>query len=95
MKPKITLKNIYSYIEGNSQRVLEELRLQPQHIREQIAYRRLLCKNDCAVTGKCKECGCDFKGKTSVEKSCNNGERFPDLMSGGMWIDYKSRNGIK
>ena len=94
MKQKITLKNIYSYIEGNSQRVLEELKLQPEHIREQIAYRRLLCKDDCAITDKCKECGCDFKGKTSVKESCNL-ERFPNLMNKLEWDKYKKINGIK
>lgn len=89
MKQKITFKNIKQYIEGNSQLILEELKLQAPHIQEQIAYRRLICKDDCAVTNTCKECGCDFKGKTSVSQSCNNGERFPDLMSNLEWEKYK------
>jgi hypothetical protein len=95
MKQKITLKNIQSFLEGNSQRILEELQLQPEHIKEQIAYRRLLCKDDCAITNECKECGCDFKGKTSVEKSCNDGERFPNLMKRVDWIRYKIENEIQ
>jgi hypothetical protein len=95
MKPKITFKNILSYIEGNTQLALEHLNAQPQHIQEQIAYRRLLCKDDCAVTGECKECHCEFYGKTSVEKSCNKGERFPDLMGRVDWIRYKIKNDIK
>jgi len=95
MKQKITIKNIKSYLEGNTQRVLEELNLQPEHIQEQIAYRRLLCKDDCAVQNKCIKCGCDFKGKTSVQESCNKGERFPDLMSKLEWDKYKETNDIK
>jgi len=95
MKQKITVKNIKSFLEGNTQRVLEELNLQPEHIQEQIAYRRLLCKDDCAVQNKCIKCGCDFKGKTSVQESCNKGERFPDLMSKLEWDKYKETNDIK
>jgi hypothetical protein len=94
MKQKITLHNIKSFLEGNGQRVLEELQLQPLHIQEQIAYRRLLCKDDCAKTNECIKCGCDFKGKTSVRESCNT-ERFPDLMGKMEWDKYKETNDIK
>lgn len=94
MKQKITLHNIKSFLEGNGQRVLEGLQLQPIHIQEQIAYRRLACADDCAITSECIKCGCDFKGKTSVRESCNP-ERFPDLMSNSEWIKYKESNDIK
>lgn len=94
MKPKITLKNIFSYLEGSSRRILEHLNLQPQHIKEQIAYRRLICKDDCAVSGRCVYCNCEFYGKTSVEESCNKGERFPNLMNRIDWEKYKEENGI-
>lgn len=92
---KITLKNIKSFLEGNGQRLLEELQLQPQHIKEQIAYRRLLCKDDCEKQNKCVYCGCDFKGKTSVKESCNKGKRFPDLMGRIEWEEFKKRNKIE
>jgi hypothetical protein len=88
MKHKITFKNITSYLEGNTQRILEELKLQPRHIQEQIAYRRLQCKDDCAISKECIKCGCDFKGKTSVVESCNP-EKFPNLMSKQEWYKYK------
>lgn len=90
MKSKITLHNIKSFIEGNMQLGLEQLNLQPQHIQEQIAYRRLLCKDDCAIIGKCIICNCDFKGKTSVKESCNK-DRFPDLMNRIEWDKFKKR----
>lgn len=93
-KPKINLHNIKSFLDGNGQRVLEGLQLQKLHIQEQIAYRRLVCINDCAKQDKCIKCGCDFKGKTSVRESCNL-ERFPDLMSNLEWIKYKNINGIR
>ena len=94
MSKEITLSNIKSYLEGNGQRILEELKLQPKHIQQQIAYRRLLCNNDCAVQNKCIKCGCDFKGKTSVQQSCNP-ERFPDLMSKNDWNKFKKDNNIE
>jgi hypothetical protein len=93
MKHKITLSNIKSFIEGNTQLLLEEFKLQPEHIKEQIVYRRLICKDDCAINNACIKCGCDFKGKTSVSKSCNP-ERFPDLMSAKDWEEYKKENKI-
>jgi hypothetical protein len=95
MSKEITISNIKSYLEGNGQRILEELKLQPSHIKEQIVYRRLLCKDDCAKTNKCIKCGCDFKGKTSVVKSCNNGERFPDLMGKSEWEEFKKDKNIE
>ena len=91
---KVTIHNILSYLEGNTQRILEELDLQPEHIKEQIAYRRIICKDDCAKKNKCVFCGCDFRGKTSVSESCNNGQRFPNLMSGPECIKFKEKNGI-
>jgi len=94
MKQKITLNNIKSFLEGNIQLGLESLNLQPPHLQEQIAYRRLLCKDDCAIEDKCIICNCDFKGKTSVKKSCNE-ERFPDLMGHVEWNKFKEDNGIR
>ncbi len=95
MKQKITIKNIKSFLEGNFQLGLEQLNLQSQHIQEQIAYRRLLCKDDCMIAGKCKYCGCEVLGKTSVKESCNKNERFPDLMGKLEWDKYKETNDIK
>lgn len=92
---KVTLTNILSFIEGNLQLGLEEFNLQPQHIQEQIAYRRLICKDTCEPTGLCEYCGCDFKGKTSVKKSCNRGKKFPNLMGKVQWDNYKENHGIK
>lgn len=95
MDKRITIANIKSYLEGNVRNILHKLNFQPRHIKEQIAYRRLLCANDCALTNKCIYCKCDFEGKTAVKKSCNNGERFPDLMSQPQWEQFKEDNGIK
>jgi len=95
MKEKITINNIFSYLEGNVQMILEEFNFQPQHIKEQIAYRRLLCKDDCGIDNMCIYCGCNAKGKSSVKKSCNKGKRFPDLMNKNQWTTYKIENEIE
>ncbi len=67
----------------------------PEWYQEQIAYRMLQCKNDCMITKKCKYCGCAVPGKLFVDKSCNKGERFPDIMNEVEWIKYKEENGIR
>lgn len=101
MEQKITLKNIKSYLEGNTQLALEAIGLQPEHIKEQIAYRRLICNDTCLLVGTeksgpghCQYCNCEFYGKTSVSQSCNGGEKFPDLMNRLDWEQYKEKNNI-
>lgn len=93
MKPKITLKNIKAYIEGNTQMALDGLGLKPDYYKEQIAYRMLKCK-DCLQEGRCKYCGCSVPGKMYVVESCNNGQIFPNLMNEEEWNKYKEDNGI-
>ena len=94
MKQQITLKNIYSFIQGNLQMRLDGMGLKPQYYQEQIAYRMLQCQ-DCYKQKKCKECNCELPGKFYVTKSCNNGERFPDLMNEEDWLIYKEEHEIK
>ena len=94
MKQQITLKNIYSFIQGNLQMRLDGMGLKPKYYQEQIAYRMLQCQ-DCVKAKKCKECGCNLPGKLYVDKSCNNGERFPDLMNEEDWLIYKEEHEIK
>ena len=94
MEKKITLKNIYSFIQGNLQMRLDGMGLKPQYYQEQIAYRMLQCQ-DCIKAKNCKVCHCSLPGKFYVDKSCNNGERFPDLMNEVDWVKYKNEHGIK
>ena len=93
MSKKITLSNIYNFIEGNTRLFTKSI--QPEHIKQQIAYRMLLCKDDCMITKECKYCGCDVPGKMYVSKSCNNGDRFPDLMSKVDWEEFKKDKNIE
>jgi len=89
MRPKITLSNVLSFIEGHSKEAYNKLIGLPAHIQEQVTYRHEKCKNDCMIDNKCKECGCNAIGKHFVVKSCNDGERFPDLMGKDEWEQYK------
>lgn len=86
--------NIKSYIEGNGKYFYDNLIGLPQHQKEQIAYRLEMCKNDCVPNGTCKNCTCPTKKKVFATKSCNNGERFPDIMSKEKWEEFKIKNGI-
>jgi len=95
MGQQINLKNIKAYIEGNSQMLLDELGMQPEWYKEQIAYRMLKCKDDCVPNGKCTYCGCKVPGKMYVTESCNYGGRFPDLMNEEQWLTYKEDYGIE
>ena len=93
MSKEITLSNIYNFIEGNIR--LRTKSIQPQHIKEQIAYRLLKCKDDCAKIGHCiGPCGCDFPDRAYSTESCNK-ERFPDFMSKVDWELYKIDNKIE
>ena len=92
MKHKITFQNIVNFIEGNSRLFLNNL--QPEHIKHQISYRMLLCKDDCAITKQCVKCGCDYPGRVYTSESCNL-DRFPNLMSRIEWEEFKIKNEIK
>jgi hypothetical protein len=98
MSKKITYKNIYNFFEGNSRMILSKLGIikiaLSTHIDDQIAYRLLICKDDCVPAGKCKVCGCGLPGRAFSSLSCNK-ERFPDIMSEEDWINYKKENNIK
>lgn len=94
MSKEITSKNIYNFFEGNSRMILDKLGITATHIEEQIAYRLLVCKDDCVIAGKCKVCTCPLPNRAFSSASCNL-ERFPDLMSEEDWNKYKKTNGIK
>jgi hypothetical protein len=91
---KITLKNIKHYIEGNLKMLGDKIHLLPEHEKEQVAYRAMICKDECVRLGYCAYCGCDIPGKLYVKESCNGGERFPDLMNKDDWAWYKLKNKI-
>lgn len=92
MSKKITLSNIYNFIEGNTRLFTKEM--QPDHIKQQIAYRMLICKDDCAKNGKCIKCGCSYPGRVYTSQSCNT-DRFPDFMSRIDWEKFKKDNNIE
>jgi hypothetical protein len=91
---KITLKNIKHYIEGNLKMLGDKIHLLSEHEKEQVAYRAMICKDDCVELGYCAYCGCDVPGKLYVKESCNFGERFPNLMNKSDWEKFKLDNGI-
>lgn len=83
------IKKIFQFIEGNLKLLGDKFDLLSEHQKEQVLYRLEICKNDCLVEKKCLYCGCSFPGKLYVKKSCNNNERFPDMMNSIEWDKYK------
>ena len=92
MSKEITLNNIYNFIEGNTRLFTKSI--QPDHIKQQIAYRMLLCSKDCAITKQCIKCGCDYPGRVYTTESCNT-DRFPDFMSRIDWEEFKKDKNIE
>lgn len=92
MSKEITAQNIYNFIEGNTRLFTKSI--QPDHIKQQIAYRMLLCKDDCAKEGRCIKCGCDYPGRIYTTESCNT-DRFPDFMSRIDWEEFKKDKNIE
>lgn len=95
MNKKVTFKDIINYAEGNSKQLVDKFDLLSKHKKEQFEWRKSICANDCVLEGKCKYCGCSVPGKLYVKKSCNEGERFPDMMDQLEWNIYKKENNIK
>ena len=69
--------------------------LLPNHQKEQFLFRISICKHDCLKSRECIYCGCSVPGKLYVSKSCNDGERFPDMMDSEEWEIYKKEKKIK
>lgn len=90
---KITPTNVYNYIVGNLKMLGDQLNILPQHQREQVIYRSKIC-SDCMATGACKYCGCSVPGKLYNDGSCNNGDRFPDMMNVTEWENFKATKNI-
>jgi hypothetical protein len=91
---KIKLKDIKNYIEGNYKFYKDKLIDSPEYIKEQVYYRLYVCKDDCVKEGKCKYCSCPPHKKSWIKESCNNGERFPQLMEKDSWESFKVRNNV-
>ena len=90
---EINIKNIKSFIRGHYNMYLDKLGAYPKHKQEQILYRLSLCE-DCVTNKGCKHCGCDPHKKVYDDKSCNGGERFPDMLSEVEWNKFKLNNKI-
>lgn len=92
MSQKITLNNIYNFLEGNARMFTDKF--QVAHIKEQIAYRMLLCSDDCAKQNKCIKCGCEYPARVYSSQSCNK-DRFPDMVSRLEWEEFKKLKNIE
>lgn len=85
---KKLLTDLYNFTEGYLNILSSSLELQTVSFDEQVEYRKSIC-GDCIETGKCKHCGCKVPARLYSTKTCNNGERFPDIMSSEEWQQFK------
>ena len=90
---KVRIKDIRSFIEGNFKYFRNKFLAAPDYINDQILLS--LCKDDCLKANACKYCSCPPRKKVWVVESCNNGERFPDLMNKEDWGKFVKENNIK
>lgn len=91
---KITVKNILSYLEGNTKYLLDIFDMFPSYKKEQVLWRLQLCKEDCVKNNECEYCGCPPHKKAFVDESCNKGDRFPNMMDEEEWEKFKNNNKI-
>ncbi len=98
---KINWRNVWAVIQAffrKKRRGLGGFDL-PNHIYEQIIYRRLqvISKSPkCWLDGACIQCGCEILGKTMEDRGCENPPYcYPDMMKKEEWNQYKKSNKIK
>jgi hypothetical protein len=93
---KITITNVLQFIEGNAKAIADSLNLLPDYYKEQVVWRMNICKDSCInKNNECEYCGCTATKKLYVEESCNDGEKFPNLMTKEEWKKYKEENDIE
>lgn len=89
----INLKNVKAFISGNLTYYLSKIIDLPLHLKEQYYFRLYQCKDDCLIRKRCIKCNCPTLKKAYVLESCNI-NRFPDLLAGKEWEEYKIKNNI-
>jgi len=92
LKDIFNIKNIKSFIEGNSRYFYNKYIGLPPHIQEQVKARLERCAEDCVPQGKCIACGCPTHKKVFSTTTCNP-DRHPDLMNNEEWAQYKKDHG--
>ncbi len=93
MKKKVTLKNIWYFIQGNIRYQLYYSRLNfliSLHIREQIEARINSMNKECYNQGSCIKCGCQTTHLQMCNKSCN-GLCYPSMMNRRKWNLLKNK----
>jgi len=91
---KINLNNVKSFLSAHYSMFLNIFDLYPEHKKEQVAYRLSLC-DDCIKEGECPYCGCPPEKKAFADKSCNKGDRFPDMLNKTEWEEFKKENNVQ
>ena len=95
-KTKISIRNIYYYIQGNVRYFCYYNKyftfLIPKHILEQVRFRINNMDNQCYIQGSCKMCGCSTTALQMCNKACDK-PCYPKMMNRSEWKKYKTYNG--
>lgn len=98
---RITVRNILAVLQAffrKKRRKLGGFDL-PEHMYEQIIYRRFLviqASPKCWTSGSCIQCGCEILGKTIEDRGCEDKPYcYPLMMDKETWKRYKKYNKVK
>lgn len=97
MKAKITLLNIWYYIQGTLRYKLYYSRfdgLMRRYIKDQIGYRIAVMDRQCFENGSCKMCGCRTTALQMANKACDK-PCYPVMKSRREWDNLLLQNYIK
>jgi len=97
----LTRKNLKAFVQGNTRLLRQKLAKKlgdtwgreflelEDHLKEQVEYRMMICKETCLPEGNCRVCNCAVPGKMFASISCNEGVLFPPLKSKEEWEKFK------
>ena len=91
MKHKITIKNVWYYLQGNLRYKLYYSRFKKlirKHILEQIEFRINSMDKFCYNNGSCKLCGCKTTALQMANKACDK-PCYPKMLSKKDWNSWK------
>jgi hypothetical protein len=90
---KLTINNVYDYIEGNSRALSTLFKPLPQYIKEQVYYRSSQCQ-PCLEKGSCTECGCATPGLFYASKRACEALRWGPMVNEKDWKEFKKQNNL-
>lgn len=100
-KKKITIKNIFWYLQGTTRyRIMSSWfkNIFPWYLRDQIEHRVNSMHTICRTQGSCKECGCMTPALAYCDEECLgrcyprmlNKKEYKNIITGGLFCDIET-----